>query len=173
MTKQTSQIRRTNNWVCTTCTSCRLPWKPTKPLPLHLGGECNQFFIAQLWANEVKRKGLVKKVMWMCSALTHTRTQSRSNGKQVPEWDCARAGCSESTYFTHARRHLFITKTCLYNVDPLKPHWYLQGYTLFFLFLLKTYIVGEAVLTNTHNIFFELKCEKYQKFYLKIFILWW
>ena len=33
-------------------------------------------------------------------------------------------------------------KTCLYNFDPLKPHFYivkleLQGYTLFFLFLLK------------------------------------
>ena len=32
----------------------------------------------------------------------------------------------------------FITKTCLYNVDPLKPHFYIvnlsfQGYTLFFL----------------------------------------
>ena len=35
----------------------------------------------------------------------------------------------------------YITKTYLYNVDPLKPHFYnwgLQGYTLFFLFLLKT-----------------------------------
>ena len=33
---------------------------------------------------------------------------------------------------------LLITKTCLYNFDPLKPHFYivklgLQGYTLFFL----------------------------------------
>ena len=34
----------------------------------------------------------------------------------------------------------FITKTCLYNFDPLKPHFYIVklGYTLFFLFLLKT-----------------------------------
>ena len=36
-----------------------------------------------------------------------------------------------------------ITKTCLYNVDPLKPNFYivklmLTGYTLFFIFLLKT-----------------------------------
>ena len=36
----------------------------------------------------------------------------------------------------------FSTKTCLYNFDPHKPHFYigklgLQGYTLFFLFLLK------------------------------------
>ena len=36
-----------------------------------------------------------------------------------------------------------ITKTCLYNFDPLKPHFYIvklgfTGYTLFFLFQLKT-----------------------------------
>ena len=30
-----------------------------------------------------------------------------------------------------------IMKICLYNFDPHKPHWGLQGYTLFFLFLLK------------------------------------
>ena len=36
------------------------------------------------------------------------------------------------------------TKTCLYSFDPLKPQFYivklggLQGFTLFFLFLLKT-----------------------------------
>ena len=34
-------------------------------------------------------------------------------------------------------------KTCLYNFDPLKPHFYnaklgFTGYTLFFLFLLKS-----------------------------------
>ena len=38
---------------------------------------------------------------------------------------------------------LIITKTCLYNFDPLKPHFYIvklgfTGYTLFFFFLLKT-----------------------------------
>ena len=49
-----------------------------------------------------------------------------------------------------------ITKTCLYNFDPLKPHFYikenwgLQGYILFFLFLLR----------NMKNI---------RIFYLKIF----
>ena len=37
---------------------------------------------------------------------------------------------------------IFITKTCIYNFDPLKPHFImvklgLQGYTLLFLFLLK------------------------------------
>ena len=41
-------------------------------------------------------------------------------------------------------------KTCLYNFDPLKPHFYilnwgLQGYTLFFLFLLKNIDCGYSL----------------------------
>ena len=52
-------------------------------------------------------------------------------------------------------------------LTPLKPHFYvvklgLQGYTLFFLFLLKN--LSKAVLTHTHNICFEKKCEKYLNF---------
>ena len=59
-----------------------------------------------------------------------------------------------------------ITKTYLYNFDPLKPHFYivnlgLQGYILFFLFLLKNV---EAVLTSTYNLCFEQEYEKYQNF---------
>ena len=43
-----------------------------------------------------------------------------------------------------------ITKTRLYNFDPLKPHFYkvrrgLQGYTLFFLFLLKNIDCGYSL----------------------------
>ena len=42
---------------------------------------------------------------------------------------------------------------------------------LFFLFLLKNIDCGiEAVLMSTHNPCFEQKYEKYQNFYLKIFI---
>ena len=49
---------------------------------------------------------------------------------------------------------LVITKTYLYNFDPLKPHYYivnwgLQGYTLFFLFLLKN-IDCEYLLEQPH-----------------------
>ena len=45
--------------------------------------------------------------------------------------------------------HSLITKTCLYNFDPLKPHFYtvklgLQGYTLF-LFLLKNIDSGYSL----------------------------
>ena len=41
-------------------------------------------------------------------------------------------------------------KTCQYNIDPLKPHFYvvklgLQGYTLFFLFLLKNIESGYSL----------------------------
>ena len=43
-----------------------------------------------------------------------------------------------------------ITKTRLYNFDPLKPHFYivnwgLQGYALFFLFLLKNIDCGYSL----------------------------
>ena len=48
---------------------------------------------------------------------------------------------------------LFITKTCLYNFDPLKPHIYtvklgftdLKGYILFFLVLLKNIDCGYSL----------------------------
>ena len=55
-----------------------------------------------------------------------------------------------------------ITKKCLYNFDPLKPHSYivkqgLQEHTLFFLFLF-----SKAVLTSTHNpCFWAEICKKF------------
>ena len=63
----------------------------------------------------------------------------------------------------------FITKTRLYNFDPLKPHFYIvklgfTGVYLIFLFLLKNIDCVEAVLTSTHNLCFEQKYEKYQNF---------
>ena len=75
----------------------------------------------------------------------------------------------------------YITKTCLYNGDPLKLHFYVvklryTGYILFFLFLLKKhriwvlirtaleYRLAEAVLTSTHIQCFEKKYEIYQNF---------
>ena len=75
-------------------------------------------------------------------------------------------------------QHFLITKTYLYKFDPLKPHSYavklgLQGYTLFFLFLLKTKIVGtrqnrlvEAVLTSTHNLCFFSRNKKNIRIFL-------
>ena len=43
-----------------------------------------------------------------------------------------------------------ISKTCLYNLDTFKPHFYiekmsLQGYTLFFLFLLNNIECGYSL----------------------------
>ena len=73
-----------------------------------------------------------------------------------------------------------ITKTYLYNFDPIKPHFYkvkpgFTGVYIFFLIFAKNIDCGysleplaEAVLTNTHNLRFEQKFEKYQNFYLKI-----
>ena len=69
-----------------------------------------------------------------------------------------------------------ITKTCLYNVDPFKPHFYIVKlgftgvYTIFLISAKKHRLSAEAVLTSTYNLCFEQKYEKYQNFYLKIFI---
>ena len=80
--------------------------------------------------------------------------------------------------FTHL---LYITKTYLYNFDPLKPHFYIRkrvyrGIHYFHYFCSKTKIVGtrknrltDAVLTSTHNLCFEQKYEKISVFYLIFF----
>ena len=54
-------------------------------------------------------------------------------------------GLSGLARVTHAFRH--ITKTYLYNFDPLQPHFYIvklgfTGVCIIFLFCSKTYIVG-------------------------------
>ena len=65
-------------------------------------------------------------------------------------------------------------KTCLYNFDPLKPHFYIVkwGFTeVYFIFLISAQNIDcgyslelprEAVLTCTHNLCFEQKYEEYQ-----------
>ena len=66
----------------------------------------------------------------------------------------------------------FITKTCLYNFDPLKPHFYIVklGFTgVYIVFLISAYLI-EAVLTSTHNVCFEQKYVKYRIFYLIFFL---
>ena len=77
----------------------------------------------------------------------------------------------------------YITKTCLYNFDPLKPHFYIvklgftgvyiifhifaQNYRLWVLFKAAS---NEAVLTSTHNLCFEQKYEKYPSFLFVFFL---
>ena len=88
---------------------------------------------------------------------------------------------------------LVITKTCLYNFYPVKPHFYIVklGFTgVFIIFHISAQNIDcgysleprrrggsndypqsmfcEAVLTSTHNLCFEQKYEKYH-FYLKSF----
>ena len=87
-------------------------------------------------------------------------------------------------YTTCTSKHAikgFIRKTCPCKEYPLKPHFYIvklgfAGVYLFFLFLLQNIDcgyslepLGEAVLTCTHNLCFEQKQEKYQKFSDEIF----
>ena len=71
--------------------------------------------------------------------------------------------------------YILITKTRLYNFDPLKPHFYIVklGFTgVYIIFLISAQKhrlwvfvrTASAVLTSTHNLCFEQKYEKYLKF---------
>ena len=71
---------------------------------------------------------------------------------------------AEFLLFIVSSRYI-ITKTCLYNFDPLKPHFYivkLRFTGVYIIFL----ISAQAVLTSTHNLCFEQKYEKYQSFFI-------
>ena len=66
-----------------------------------------------------------------------------------------------------------ITKTYLYNVNPLKPHFYivkLGNSGVYIIFLISA---QKHRLCQKHNLCFEQKFEKYQNFYMKIFIFCW
>ena len=90
---------------------------------------------------------------------------------------CARRKRRSACASTH------ITKTCLYNFDPRKPHFYmgLQGYTLFFLFLLKNIDCGYSLEPPrrggsneyTQSFFLSRNIKNIRIFYLKLFIFWW
>ena len=77
-----------------------------------------------------------------------------------------------------------ITKTCLYNFDPQKPHFYiaklvLQGYAFFYLYLLKNIDCGYSLEpprrggSNEHpqSMFLAL-WKNIRDFYLNIFSFW-
>ena len=78
----------------------------------------------------------------------------------------------------------YITKTSLYNFDPLKPHFYIvnlgiTGVYIIFLISAQNIDCGYSlepprwgVLTSAHNLCFERKYKKYQIFYLKNFHFW-
>ena len=69
-----------------------------------------------------------------------------------------------------------MTKTCLYNFDPLKPHFYIvkigfTGVDIIFLVSAQNIDCGysleplvKTVLTSTHNLCFEQKHETNQNF---------
>ena len=82
-------------------------------------------------------------------------------------------------------RNDYITKTCLYNFDPLKPHFYIvklgfTGVDLIFLFLLKNIDCG-YLLEPPHwggsneypqSMFWAEAWKISEFFYLNIFIFW-
>ena len=71
-------------------------------------------------------------------------------------------------YLLPLRRPLYITKTCLYNFDPLKPHFYIVklGFKgVYNIFLISAQNIDYRYsLEYPHNLCFEQKYEKYQSF---------
>ena len=67
----------------------------------------------------------------------------------------------------HLEAMAAITKTYLYNDDPLKPHFYIvklgftEVNTIFLISAQKRRLYIEGVLTSTHNLCFEHKYEKF------------
>ena len=65
-----------------------------------------------------------------------------------------------------------ITKTRLYNFDPLQPHFYVVklGFTgVYIIILISAQKHRLWVLVSTHNLCFEQKYEKYQNFLFENF----
>ena len=88
--------------------------------------------------------------------------------------------------YTHAEWSVCITKTCLYNVDPHKPHFYIVklGFTgVYIIFLISAQNIDcgyslELPRRGSSNeypqsMFWAEIWRKYQNFYLKISIFWW
>ena len=81
-----------------------------------------------------------------------------------------------------AKLHVIITKTCLYNVDPLKLHFYIVklGFTGVYIIFLsfagkhRLWVLVRTTsprrLTSTHNLCFDQKSEKWG-FYLIFFLV--
>ena len=61
----------------------------------------------------------------------------------------------------------FITKTCLCNVDPLKPHFYIVKLGFTVVHIIFPISPQKEVLTCTHNLCFE---QKYIKINIRIFV---
>ena len=90
--------------------------------------------------------------------------------------------CTSRNCFSLDGYVYIITKTCLYNVGTLKPHFYIVklGFTGVYIIFHNSaqkhrlwVLVRAAVLTSTHNLCFEQKYKKYQNLYLKFFIFCW
>ena len=74
-----------------------------------------------------------------------------------------------------------ITKTCLYNFDPLKPHFYIVklGFTgVYISFLISAQKIDceysynlliDAVQTSTHNLFEHISAQKHRLWFSKVY----
>ena len=81
---------------------------------------------------------------------------------------------SMSSYIIVPYKSTVITKTCLYNFDPLKPHFYIVklGFTgVYIIFHIsaqkrRLWVPVRTASSSTHNLCFEQKYEKISEFFV-------
>ena len=104
------------------------------------------------------------------------------------DWNQSTTAAAISVVFTTARSKavVHITKTCLYNFDPLKPHFYkvqpgLTWVYIIFLISAQKHRLWVLVRTASPRRFervptiyvFNRNVKNIKIFYLEIFIFWW
>ena len=125
-----------------------------------------------------RRRRLKSMNVW-----THVRTHNIDH----PELKTSSVLICKSVHTDSQNIRNHITKTYLYNFDPLKPHFYivklgLQGYTLFLLFLLKSIDCGYSLEPPRRGGFNECPQSMFRAeiwkiwdffFIWKVAIFWW
>ena len=94
-----------------------------------------------------------------------TRCVDHDNGKRHVLTSLCYCWLFVYFYFGQYRRH--ITKTCLYNFDPLKPHFCIVklGFTgVYIIFLISSKNIDCGYSLEPPRLCFEQKYEKYQNF---------
>ena len=106
---------------------------------------------------------------------------SEGSGESVQPRSLAR------TFVVRSYKHcLYITKTCLYNFDPLKPHFYIAklGFTgVYIIFLISAQNIDCGYSLEPprrggsneypQSMFLSRNMKNIRIFYLKIFSFWW
>ena len=155
----------------------RIPFKPVLGEGL---GACTAMQTILLYIWRIHQNRVSDFRCFVCSLFLDHGSESGYLENRIPLQPVLREGA----YTAMQTTLLYKSKTCLYNFDPLKPHFYIvklgfTGVYIIFLISAQKHRLWVLVWTasQSRNMFWaeiwkisEQKYEKYQNFYLKIFI---